>query len=151
MRSYCPLFSGWLLGVGFALFASLQADAAEDPAPHAKFVCTNNLYEFGTITSAQSVRQVFTLCSSGTTALIISHIQACCGLTLRLASTNIPPGVSVPLEVTFVPRSYVGRVRKTFYLHTNDPEAKIVAFRLCGSVVRLPSVEVVLPTPQKGP
>jgi hypothetical protein len=117
----------------------------------ASFVCTNRSYEFGTITSTQQIRQVFTLCSSGSASLAITHIQACCGLTTKLASTNIPPGACATLDLTFIPGSYVGLVRKTVYLHTNDPEARIVAFRLSGTVVRAPPSGTPSPKPSALP
>ena len=137
-------------GVAGALLFGPQPGAAGGAAGRARLVCANRSYDFGTIAFTQTIARVFTLANSGSIPLHIAHVQACCGLTVRLASANIPPDTNTLLEVTFSPGSVAGTVRKTVYLHTNDPEAKIVAFRLSGVVVRQTG-SVALPAPPKLP
>lgn len=129
-----------LLFLAFSLISSAQS---------AHFFCENRSFDFGTVPHTQEVRHVFTLASSGTQSLVIGHVQSCCGIKTTLSSTNIPFGKQGQLELVFYPSDYSGKVRKTVYLHTNDPEAKIVSFRITGNVIRPPSGTNILVRPPK--
>lgn len=150
MRSFDIRILGKALGVVCALLAGVRVGGAETIPDRARLVCTNRSYDFGAIAATQQVKRIFTLGNSGAIPLNIGHVQACCGLTVRLASTNVPPHTNTLLEVTFSPGSVSGAIRKTVYLHTNDPDAKIAPFRLLGSVVRPPGA-AALPAPPKTP
>jgi len=93
------------------------------------------LFEVGTVARTQAVERTFLIRNDGGRPLLITHIQACCGLAVALAETNVPPSRETVLRATLKPGQGPGFVRKTIYLHTNDPESKIVALRLMGTVL----------------
>lgn len=125
-----------LCGLPVLLHAdNLHLPATNDVTPgRALFVCTNRVYEMGTVSRTQAVDRTFLIRNNGEFPLIISHVQACCGLSVTLGQTNISSNGSTDLRVTLKPGQGPGFVRKTIYLHTNDPEAKIVALRLSATI-----------------
>lgn len=123
---------------------------ADDTAERARLVCTNRLADLGEIARALPVSNVFHMVNSGEKTLIITHIQACCGLSARVTETNVPPGGKTELQLVLHANQEPGPLRKTIYLHTNDPEAKIVAFRLAGTVRAGPPAAAPVGGPQPG-
>ncbi len=80
-------------------------------------------YDFGSILEGFAVSHVFTIVNLGNKTLEIDRVAASCGCTTTALETDrLAPGASVDLEVLVDTAGFGGRISKSIYLYTNDPE-----------------------------
>ena len=80
-------------------------------------------YDFGTILEGFVVSHVFVIENVGDEVLEIDRVAASCGCTTTaLATDTLRPGESVNLEVLVDTAGFGGRIGKSVYVYTNDPE-----------------------------
>lgn len=86
----------------------------ENPDPKAVFSPDKRVHDFGPIDARYPVSRTFTLRNSGDATLSITKVESECGCTVpELLETEIPPGESTTLTVTFDPEGKSGLVTKT--------------------------------------
>jgi hypothetical protein len=99
-----------------------------------RVVCAQPAFEF-VLTNGQShVEHAFALGNEGDAPLVIEKIHACCGASVKLSLKTIPPATNSVLEVSMDLRGKSGQIRKSIYVHTNDPQCPILSIRLIGMV-----------------
>lgn len=93
-------------------------------APHLGI--ENTIHDFGSIKSGDVVDATFVLTNTGKTDLNIRKTKASCGCTVpQLSKTDLKPGESVELKVTFNSAGRKGIQIKTVTIYTNDPSSPI--------------------------
>ncbi len=99
------------LAVGLAAYGSPKIHV-EEP-----------IHDFGSILEGYAVTHVFTIQNTGDETLIIDRVAVSCGCTAtELATDRLAPGESVDLEVLVDTAGFGGRISKSIYIYTNDPE-----------------------------
>ena len=81
------------------------------------------IYDFGSTLEGYAVTHVFTIQNIGNDVLKIEKVAVSCGCTATaLATDRLAPGESVELEVLINTSGFGGRISKSIYVYTNDPE-----------------------------
>ena len=81
------------------------------------------IYDFGSILEGFAVTHVFIIQNAGNETLVIDQVAASCGCTTtELATDRLAPGASVELEILIDTAGFGGRISKSIYIYTNDPE-----------------------------
>ena len=95
----------------------------------------NPIYNFGEVLKGSLVIHTFTLTNVGDETLTINRVRTSCGCTTTtLSNTSLAPGESVGLEAVFDTWGYGGRVLKSIFVETNDPDTPRLTLRLTGVV-----------------
>jgi len=104
------------VGFVFGLFAE-----KETSMPDIEF--SEDLWNFGTVIHGDKVTHVFEVKNLGETVLIINRVRPSCGCTAALlSSSQVSPGGSAQIEVTFNSSGFKGKVNKYIYVESNDPD-----------------------------
>lgn len=92
-------------------------------------------YDFGKITDGDIVSHTFQFSNVGNDTLRIYDVRASCGCTAALLSEQvIAPGKSGEVKTTFNSKGKVGRIKKTIYVNSNDPDKGTVYLHLLAQV-----------------
>lgn len=97
-------------------------------------VCGKPVYEFVSSNGAASIVHEFEVANAGDVPLVIENVRACCGATVKVSLKTVPPASNTVLEVSLDLRGKSGKIRKSIYLQTNDPDRPVVPLRLIGEV-----------------
>jgi hypothetical protein len=127
---------GW---AAFVLLLAAVPARAEDTAGGPRLVVDREEHDFGVAAQEQEVHAEFTLTNAGDAPLKepanekIPGIKAvadcgCYGTTL--SATEIPPGGTATLKVSFRTLKLVGPITKRLTLHSNDATRPMVTVRL---------------------
>lgn len=116
------------LSVGVSLLAGAIAHAGP------RIVCAQPAFEFVISNGQSHVEHSFELGNEGDAPLVIEKVHACCGATVKWSLNTIPPAMNSVLEVSMDLRGKRGQIRKSIYVHTNDPQCPILSIRLIGMV-----------------
>lgn len=104
---------------GSAVFAD------EIKKPEVIFFSTS--HNFGPITEGKKVSTVFYFKNTGTADLLVQKVRTSCGCTaVLLSSDRIKPGDTGELKVSFDSSGYKGKIEKSIYFHSNDPDNPVV-------------------------
>ena len=115
------------------LFCACGIGAAGVTGP--RLAVSEEVWDFGTIQEGDTVTHVFKLENTGTSELVIRNVRTTCGCTAAmLSSTNIAPGASGDLEVTFNSKGRPGYNEKSVYIDTNDPQRQHIRLQIDGHV-----------------
>jgi len=89
-------------------------------------------HNFGNVKQFQDYKALFTVKNAGEAPLIIRKIQTACGCTVaKPQKTQLAPGESTPIEVTFSSGDRLGLQNKALTLITNDarnPEITLMIY-----------------------
>jgi hypothetical protein len=89
-----------------------------------KLVVQQNEYDFGDVVQGEVVSHVFVLSNSGGDLLTISKVRPSCGCTAAMPeNTELKPGESTNLNVSFNSTGRMGAQKKLVRIETNDPES----------------------------
>ena len=111
------------------------------------------VYDFGSILEGFVVTHVFTIQNTGDEVLKIDRVAASCGCTTTaLATDKLAPGESVGLEVHVNTSGFSGRIAKSIYVYSNDPDyadsyssdRPRYALRVAGEVLRAQSYHTTI-------
>ncbi len=95
------------------------------------------IYDFGEVTAGVAVTHTFILTNVGDAPLTITSVRTSCGCTTTaLSKTTLQPGESVKLTATFDSTHYSGRVGKSIYVESNDPDTPKLVLVITGTVKR---------------
>jgi hypothetical protein len=112
-----------LLAVGAGVgYGWLRATPSEPP----RIAVAPPEFDFGDIGPELAVSHVFTVTNTGSAPLDISGVSTSCGCTTAtIEATQLQPGESTALTVTFDPQAHngpMGRFLRLVYLRSNDPQ-----------------------------
>ena len=116
----------------FPTFLLLLAAVVVQAEP--RFHCEEPGFDFGTRSAGETVRHAFRIGNRGETDLVIERVRSCCGASAAVDAKTVPPGTYTLLHVVLPLRRAVSKTTKTFYLHTDDPENRVVPLRLTGAI-----------------
>ena len=90
-----------------------------------------------TLYRGQVVERTVTLKNAGTETLLIGEVQASCGCTGTVASTDrLTPGATGSLKITFNAKSFSGPVKKTITVRSNDPQHPATVIELTAMIIQ---------------
>ncbi|HLF13977.1 MAG TPA: DUF1573 domain-containing protein [Bacteroidota bacterium] len=96
--------------------------AALSPAQPKFVVDGGKLFDFGELYTTSPVVRELRITNSGGDTLRITNVSGSCGCTgTLLSASDIPPGGSGTLKITFDPAKFRGKVEKVVSMNTNDP------------------------------
>lgn len=125
-----------MLRILLMLFAlMLPAWAQALAAPH--LVVDAPRYDFGTVMQGEKVEHNFSFRNAGDEPLLIDKVKSSCSCTASLVSSKeIPPGASGTIQAVFDSTRFHGRIHKTIFLYSNDPQQPNSEFLLEGEVLQ---------------
>ncbi len=93
------------------------------------------IHEFGTVESGTRVKHSFNFTNTGKSELIIRRVNAGCGCTATSPSkTNLQPGESSNIDVTFNTQGRRGQQNMRVTVVTNDPQNPEVYLQIRGTL-----------------
>lgn len=108
-----------------------------------KLVLQQNNFDFGDIKQGETVSHTFVLTNNGGDLLKITDVKASCGCTAaKPEKSELAPGESTNLVVTFNSAGRMGKQTKTVRVYTNDPQNPEMVLTI--------QCNIVLPTEQSG-
>ena len=108
-----------------------EAELAE--APRAQFDRTD--YDYGKIRAGDKVTYEFRLTNTGKKPLLIRKVKASCGCTVASPEkSELKPGESTPIKVTFDSTGRAGRDSKSITVITNDPRQPTINLVIHGEI-----------------
>lgn len=100
-----------------------------------RLACDQPAHEFGSVDNRKSVERTFILKNEGAAPLVITKIHGCCGASTRLGQPTIAPGTNTTLDISLSLKGRKGKVNKSFYVHSNDPQNPIFQLRMIGACI----------------
>lgn len=137
----------------WVVLMAFQAVVAGDKQDHkgAKMQFTETAFDLGQIQEGQVVEHTFTFVNRGMDTLRINKVDASCGCTAVLASTNVvAPGGEGGIKASFNSAGRLGKAKKSVYVRSNDPVSPLVTLTFTVEVMAKDaqsSVMDVLKTP----
>ncbi len=129
----------------FLIFNNIQNKSSQPPT----ISFSEEEWDFGKIKEDERPVHIFTIKNTGREELIISRVQASCGCTATmLSSDNIKPGQSAELQATFNPTGFNGIVKKNIYIESNDPQLPKTKVTINAEVEPIPSPKAFLSNSQ---
>ena len=104
------------------------------PAPSIAF--DQFAFDFGTIQAGQPVTHAFIVTNSGNAVLRIENTIPSCSCTLAsVGQRELKPGESTTLQAVYTPeKNFVGAMRRSILVISNDPRHQRLTLRLAGEV-----------------
>lgn len=103
-------------------------------APDIQFRETS--FDFGDIKSGDKVQHTFKVTNNGKTPLVLRKVKASCGCTASEPDkTNILPGETANISVTFDSRGRTGRQNQSVTVYSNDPRKSTMLLRISASIL----------------
>jgi Protein of unknown function (DUF1573) len=100
-----------------------------------ELVVQNKTHDFGTITTGDIVVHTFVLTNNGGDVLKIDGVKASCGCTAaKPDKSELAPGESTNLVVTFNSKGRRGPQKKTIRITSNDPQNKEMLLSITADV-----------------
>jgi hypothetical protein len=114
--------------------------AHEDADAHAqgqpRVVVDREVYDFGEMDGQTTGTHQFLLKNSGDAPLTLKKGGTTCKCTLsELDRTELPPGESTAVTLTWTPRAMTGEFRQTATILTNDPARRRLELAVSGRVI----------------
>ena len=127
------------VSLALVAFLSWGAPSWADPVIRAE----PESHDFGRIIRGDRVSYVFHIHNKGKSRpLDITLVKTSCGCsTTFLGDTQVPPGQSTPLEARFDSTEFLGKVHKTIFIYSNDPDNGEYAVTFTAEVRSLVEVE----------
>lgn len=122
--------------IPFFILAPAALWAAPDAAvPRISFQKPH--HQFGIVNADQRPHWACTLTNTGDGVLHISRLESSCGCTsTNLGKETLLQGESTQIQIDFDPKNFLGPVKKTVLVHSNDPANPIVTLSFEAKVVR---------------
>ena len=97
--------------------------AAEPRGPHPKIAFDRETHDFGAVRQEAVLKASILLKNEGDAPLHVKDVRADCGCsTVALATREIAPGASTPLDITFRTFAMSGRLTKRIHVLSDDPD-----------------------------
>lgn len=93
-------------------------------------------YDFGVMSSDESLSHSFVLRNDGTAPMTISLGQTSCKCTVSgLKKNKLPPGESAEIELKWTPKAVAPEFKQTAPVFTNDPDRSEITLTVQGAVL----------------
>ena len=93
-------------------------------------------FDFGRVYQGDRVDHIYQFRNAGDAPLTIDKVRSSCGCTAALVSAKtIAPGAAGEIKASFDSTRFRGRIAKSIYLYTNDPDHPEARFNLTGEVL----------------
>jgi len=100
-----------------------------------KLEVVETTYDFGEILKGDQVKHIFTIRNAGDAPLTIEKVKTSCGCTAALLSEKVlAPGQTAEIKTNFDSTRFKGRVKKTIYVNSNDPQQPEAHILLTGMI-----------------
>lgn len=128
------------------LLAALASFSTAQEAGRPTIQLSQEVWDFGTILRGEQVRYKLTITNAGQSTLSISQIRSSCATcsVVEGYKQRLKPGQSTDLNVTFTAEGRKGKVTKTVYIDSNDPDTPRAVFRITGIVEKSRAPEIVV-------
>ena len=124
-----------LAALAAAAFLAPAAGAEEKAKAAPRIRVEPESFDFGKALPGKVLRKEFTIRNFGDAPLAIAGVSTTCGCTAALAAASeVAPGGSTSLRVTFETRSYSGRVERQVLVRSNDPKTPLLEVRVSATV-----------------
>lgn len=118
---------GFILVIVVSIYPQIVQPKVSIPEPQ---------FDFGSINQSDIVEHKFVITNTGGDVLNISDFHASCGCTAaKPEKTELKPGESTQLKVTFNSKGRKGPQIKTVTFKTNDPDRSVATVTIKGNVV----------------
>ncbi len=125
-----PLIGAWLLLAPLVGWA-----ATPSPTPAGRIAFDEPGFNFGVMDQQTEATHIFTIRNTGASVLRILHVfPGCSCAATELDSSEIPPGGSARLLVTFYSLNFNGSVHKTMTVQSSDPTRPMATLELRADV-----------------
>lgn len=132
----------WILICIFFLVASMTAWAAP------KIACDEPKWEFEKVMEGKELSHSFKVKNQGDEVLNLENVRGSCGCTAaKPVSKVLQPGEETEIKTTFNSTGRTGKQTKYVYVHSNDPETKILKLTITGEVEKKPAPRIILRPP----
>jgi hypothetical protein len=122
------------------LYLSIVFAGSSDPAPDIQFDEVE--HDFGIIGQKEQHAHVFKLKNVGKGVLNIERVRSTCGcIATLLSSKEVPPQGTAEVKITFRSGIFEDEIRKTVYVHSDDPDEPIVKLSVKAKVWSAVSLE----------
>jgi uncharacterized Tic20 family protein len=140
-----PPFLGSLART-LCLVAALVAATRSQEAGGPHIQLSSEAWDFGTLRRGEHVSHVLTIENAGTEVLRISQIRSSCATcsVVEGYKERLQPGESTEVKVTFRAEGKKGRITKTVYIDTDDPDQPRSIFRITGIVQKSDAPEIIV-------
>lgn len=96
----------------------------------------SEIYDFGVMSSEDSLSHVFVIKNEGTAPMTISLGQTSCKCTVSgLKKDKLPPGESAEIELQWTPKAVAPEFKQTAPIYTNDPNRQEITLTVKGAVL----------------
>jgi len=93
------------------------------------------VYDFGIAGQQEKITHNYKFKNVGKGELVIKSVRAPCGCIATLVtSKRVPPGVTGVIKVTFETRKYKGKLTKSIFVYSNDPDEPKIELKISGVV-----------------
>ncbi|MFA6561779.1 MAG: DUF1573 domain-containing protein [Verrucomicrobiia bacterium] len=124
-----------LIGAWLLLAAGVARAAAPTAAPAGRVAFDEPGFNFGVMDQQTEATHVFTIRNTGAGPLrILQVFPGCSCAATELDASEIPPGGSARLMVTFYSGNFNGPVFKTMTVHSSDPSRPMATLELRADV-----------------
>lgn len=108
-------------------------------APNLKI--DESTYDFGEVYQGEKVLHTFAFENTGDEPLVIDRVRSSCGCTaVLLSAKNLAPGSQGEVQANFDSTRFRGKVQKTIYLYSNDPNQPVMQLHIKGTVLEIVKV-----------
>jgi hypothetical protein len=108
---------------GAILILALGAGAQSGVAAQPRLTLDPLSLELGTLSQDETVNSEITIRNDGDAPLVIQEVRSSCGCTVTdLKTTELAPGESTPLIITFHSEKFQGEQNKSIQIVSNDPQ-----------------------------
>ncbi len=119
------------------LFCNVFADEVdslkESTPPDIQF--KEKIFDFGEVYKGEKITHIYKFTNAGQGVLNVEKVRSSCGCTaVNITSTEIEPGGTGEIKVTFYSRSYDGWITKQVFIHSNDPDEPITTLKITAMV-----------------
>lgn len=96
-----------------------------------------NVWDFGKVKENQILKHAFVLKNDSAKPLKIKEVNTSCGCTASEAKkSDLLPGESTLIEVSFDSKGYSGETKQFIYVHTDSLENPIIRFIIKADVAK---------------
>ncbi len=122
-----------LLNALLVLFLCIGGDIVR---AQPKLVVEGGTFDLDTLMAGTVAERNVTLKNAGTESLVLGKVEASCGCTGTLVSSdNLKAGTSGTLHITFNSKNFSGKIHKTVTINSNDPKSPRTQVEFTGFVV----------------
>jgi hypothetical protein len=115
-----------------------------------RIACDAPVYDFGTLTNAESIACEFVIWNRGDSPLEITKVRACCGAEAAMESRQIAPGSNSVCRAVFILKNRTGEQNKVIYLASNDLNQPYTSLKIIGMCQRTAQGEPTLSAGKSG-